>query len=461
MSAVSVLMAFAALLIAVLRFNKLWLGALIGIAITLVFNFTLLEDYSPYAPLTNGVIITTELILLVFGAYLFYNTLNQQNQFSKFIHRTQMIPERLDILLLFALFFGSFLEGIAGFGIPAMLIAPLLLSLGFRPLTCIVIPLVANTVPVLFGALGTPIILGLAYNGNEEIIWFTLVINLLPILLLPFIMAMLFEKTEAQKLDWSSLWKRLIVVALIYAIPFISTGLFSVEFPSVVAGIVGMLVFTLLYVPKNIRPKLQLWWTSFWPYAVFILLLIIARFTLRDLNFKPFEMSKSVSLYQPGLIFLIAAIFYNSMQRKAFKEFVTLANSTLIKLRKTAISIALLVLFTQLTQVNLSAITHYILSNADADLIAPVFGLLGSFTTGSATMSNLLFAPAFQDTALFLALLHTGSAMGNAISLQNILMVNAVLNSPNAMWEVIRKTGYWVLIYLMSILTIVLIAGIL
>lgn len=457
MTGVVVFGAFAALLIGVLKFNKLWLGALVGALILVLHSF--LEDGELHLtrPLSNGLVITGELLILIFGAYSFYNTLKRQNHFDGFVTQIEHLPQRLDILLLFALFFGSFLEGIAGFGIPAMLIAPMLLSMGFKPLTAIVIPLIANTVPVLFGALGTPIVLGLDAGTNSELLLFVLVFNILPILVLPFILALTYEKTEAQNLDWSRVWKKLIVTGFIYAVPFITTGIFSVEFPSVAAGLIGMIVFSLLFLPQQQRPKLDLWRSTFWPYILFIALLLVARFFLKDLTFSTFAYAKKVSMYQPGLVFLVAALTYNLTKKQSISTSFSTGKSTLSALQKTAISIVSLVCFTQIVQPHLMQAIIPLLGLVEPNLLAPVLGIVGSFTTGSATMSNLLFSSIFPESAIFLALLHSGSAMGNAISLQNIIMVNAVVSGQHSMIKVIKNTGLWVLIYLTCITGILLI----
>jgi lactate permease len=71
--------------------------------------------------------------------------------------------------LLIAFSFGAFLEGAAGFGTPVAVSAALLSGAGFRPLDAAVLSLLANTAPVAFGALGTPIIALANVTGLEEI----------------------------------------------------------------------------------------------------------------------------------------------------------------------------------------------------------------------------------------------------------------------------------------------------
>lgn len=454
MAGAGILLSFVFLLLGVLRYNKLWLGAIGGMVTIFVFNLLSTEELVVLAPLLNGTVISIELLMLIFGAYLFYKTLNTRNHFLHFFDKLQHIPDRFDLILLFALFFGSFLEGIAGFGIPAMLIAPLLLSLGFKPLTCIVIPLVANTIPVLFGALGTPILVGLGTYLLPETIEYVLIINVMPILLIPFVIAYLYQKTECTTLFWSKLWKKLLVCGLVYALVFVLAGLISIEFPSVLAGFIAMLVFNFIYIPSDVRPKVMVWITTFWPYVLFILLFMASRIILREHAILVLDSGKVLSAHQPGLIFVLAAFIFNRFSNQPFIEDLREWSASVKSLTKTGVSIFTLVLFTQFVQVDLSNLAFDLIAHTNARVSAPFFGVFGSFISGSATMSNLLFTSVFSDSALFMALLHTGSAMGNAISLQNILIVNAVVGRDIKIVEVIRKTVLWVLVYMLSVLLV-------
>ena len=81
---------------------------------------------------------------------------------------TAISPDRRMQALLIAFSFGSFLEGAAGFGTPVAISAALLIGLGFSPLYAAGLALLANTSPVAFGALGTPIITLAKVSGIDE-----------------------------------------------------------------------------------------------------------------------------------------------------------------------------------------------------------------------------------------------------------------------------------------------------
>lgn len=91
-------------------------------------------------------------------------------------------------LLLIAFCFGAFFEGAAGFGTPVAVTGAILIGLGFSPLAASGLALIANTAPVAYGALGTPIIVLAKVTGLDEMVLSAMVGRQLPFfsLLVPF-----------------------------------------------------------------------------------------------------------------------------------------------------------------------------------------------------------------------------------------------------------------------------------
>ena len=91
-------------------------------------------------------------------------------------------------VILIAFAFGAFFEGAAGFGTPVAVTAAILMQLGFKPLHACGLSLIANTAPVAFGALGTPIIALSKVTGFDELVLSKMVGRQLPFfsLLVPF-----------------------------------------------------------------------------------------------------------------------------------------------------------------------------------------------------------------------------------------------------------------------------------
>ena len=81
-------------------------------------------------------------------------------------HLASIAPDPRVQVILIAFSFGAFFEGAAGFGTPVAITAAILIQLGFKPLAACGLSLIANTAPVAFGALGTPIIASVCSNRN-------------------------------------------------------------------------------------------------------------------------------------------------------------------------------------------------------------------------------------------------------------------------------------------------------
>ncbi|MBB6481566.1 L-lactate permease [Spirochaeta isovalerica] len=111
----------------------------------------------------SGALSAFNILIIVFGAILLMNTLKNSGAI-KSINKTfhGISPDRRIQAIIIAFLFVSFIEGAAGFGTPAALAGPLLVSLGFPPLAAVVLALVGDSTAVSFGAVGTPIIGGVA-----------------------------------------------------------------------------------------------------------------------------------------------------------------------------------------------------------------------------------------------------------------------------------------------------------
>jgi L-lactate permease len=355
----TLLLSFAILLVGVFVLKKLWVGALAALLLMLISKGVLLPNFDGiYLPLVTALILSVELALLLFGAYLFYTTLYTNNHFSTFIETTSSFSSKLAVVIMLCVFMGSFMEGIAGFGIPAMLIAPLLITLGFTPLTSVVLPLAANTTAVTFGALGTPLKIGLGIYQSDSTVVLTVLLNSLPALLLPLLLAFIYRKTEQISFSWKKNLQMLVGAGLSFAIPYCTVGVLSIEYPSVVAGVLGLLLFILFFLPKSEKPTLDFWVKTFYPYGIFVVLLVVAKYFLSGIGWTLYEGTRPLSLYQPGIIFIAASIVYLFIMNnnRIALQFYNQSKEAFLKTGTSILTIFLLVSLAQLIQEDLSGI---------------------------------------------------------------------------------------------------------
>ena len=450
------LISSALLLAGVFLFKKLWTGAAAGIIFLTAARFYKSEGVlNLEVPAIDTVLIWIELALLLFGAYIFCFMLDDFKQWNAFRSKALSSNSRMTVVLLFGWFLISFLEGLAGFGVPAMLVAPLLLSIGLKPFTSIVLSLCANAISVTFGALGTPVKIGLGVDVVNPVVNSIVILNALPALLTPFVLALIFWNTEAH-FSWKAERKKLFGAGLCFLVPFAIGSLLSVEFPSVLGGGAGMLIFTLFFIPAAERPSFRLWISTFWPYALFLGLLILSSFLLKPFSWQLKPGVRNFSAFQPGILFLIATLLVLLIKKHSHpaRQFLGYAKQTFIDVRVSLFSIFLLILFTQLIRTETQIIfeTISLWKNSSLFQLFPlILGTLGSFLTGSATMSNLLFADNVGEHFIFplsLALLNTGSACGNAISLQNIVMVKSTIVANVSEASILKHNFVFVVAYM-------------
>ncbi|AMK11275.1 L-lactate permease [Pseudodesulfovibrio indicus] len=215
----------------------------------------------------QGFVTAIGILIIVFGAILILRTLQHSGGMETIQHGMQNItPDRRIQAIIIGYMFAAFIEGAAGFGTPAALAAPLLLSLGFPPLAAAIICLVFNSFPVTFGAVGTPVVLGLKFlapgvdaavkagipglnfanMGDFNMVvgqWATIMhlgmIFILPIFMLGFI-TRYFGPERSWKPGFAA-WKFCLFAAVAFSVPYlIFAWNVGPEFPSLIGGLLGL-----------------------------------------------------------------------------------------------------------------------------------------------------------------------------------------------------------------------------
>jgi len=140
---------------------------------------------------------------------------------------------------LIAFAFGAFFEGAAGFGTPVAVTAAILIGLGFSPLAASGLSLIANTAPVAFGALGTPILTLAKVHGYDAMAVSAMVGRQLPFfsLLVPFWLIWAFAGRRAMM----QVWPAILVTGASFAImQFLVSNYIGPELVDVIAAVVSM-----------------------------------------------------------------------------------------------------------------------------------------------------------------------------------------------------------------------------
>ena len=214
----------------------------------------------------HGVITAVSVLIIVFGAIVILMTLRNSGGMETIQYGMQQVtPDRRIQAIIIGFVFTAFIEGAAGFGTPAALAAPLLISLGFPPLAAVVMALVFDSYSVTFGAVGTPIVLGLKYihplvleaiadgtagnfssveGFNKAIGQWAVLMQAPMIALLPVFMLGFMTRFFGQRRSWIDgfkAWRFAVFAAVAVFVPYAVFGwFFGPEFPSLIGGLVGL-----------------------------------------------------------------------------------------------------------------------------------------------------------------------------------------------------------------------------
>src|SRR5215510_14624341 len=164
----------------------------------------------------------------------------------------RLAPDPWIQVILIAFCFGAFFEGAAGFGTPVAVTAAILIQLGFSPLQASGLSLIANTAPVAFGALGTPIIALSGVTGISELELSRMIGRQLPFfsMLIPFWVVWAMAGFRSMV----AIWPAALTAGLGFAIPqFLVSNFRGPSLVDIVASVSSMAALTILL--KFWQPK--------------------------------------------------------------------------------------------------------------------------------------------------------------------------------------------------------------
>jgi lactate permease len=402
------------------------------------------------ATVVNGLLTAWTPILIIWGAVFLFRTMEHTGAMDTI--RTwlnQVTTNKTAQLMIIGWAFAFLIEGASGFGTPAAIAAPILVGLGFPAVRVAILCLIMNSVPVSFGAVGTPTWFGLGQLGLSqanllEIGAKTAMIHSLAALVIPVIALVFVLSFKEVKKNLGFVYLSI----LSCVVPYLLLAQVNYEFPSVVGGAIGLVLSVVLAhwgvglakekdrgqgqvsktntVPVSalIRASFPLWGT--------VVLLLVTR--IKQLGIKPlltaakpawaapishlgtFSVSASLVvslthifgtpsswkfqiLYIPALIpfFIIAAITFflfkadNATMRKV-------ASESYRQMKKPVAALLGALVFVKLLMVGGQNASTMLIGKALADgagqqwrYFASYLGATGAFFSGSNTVSNLTF----------------------------------------------------------------------
>ena len=143
----------------------------VGYVVTVIIAMTVwkMNPSAVAAATVEGLIIAITLLYIVFGALLLLSTVIASGAMSTIrAGFTSISPDRRVQAIIIGWLFGSFIEGASGFGTPAAVVAPLMLALGFPAMAAVMVGLIIQSTPVSFGAVGTPMIVGVGQGLSGD-----------------------------------------------------------------------------------------------------------------------------------------------------------------------------------------------------------------------------------------------------------------------------------------------------
>lgn len=443
----------------------------------------------------NGAVTAVSLLYIIFGAILMLYTLEESGGIRSIrAGFTSISPDRRVQAIIIAWLFGSLIEGASGFGTPAAIAAPLLVAIGFPAMAAVLVTLIIQSTPVSFGAVGTPILVGVntGLSGQAiveqtitpmaftdylvEIAVKVATLHGLIGFLIPLIMIGMMTRFFGPRRSFAEgfrIWKFALFAGLAFTVPYwIIASLLGPEFPSLVGGIIGLLIVVPaaragFLIPKEVfdfPPRDQ--WDGKWvgklddledhraglemmsllkawaPY-IFVVLLLVATRTIPDFKAWLTAPERTMAfddlfgsginarvqwLYLPGTVLILASLFtflFHRMRPADYGKALRSSGSTMIAAAPALLlAVPMVQVFINSASDTMASMPIVLAESVSAvvgsawPMFAPLIGSMGAFVAGSNTISNMMFSLFQFSTAEQIGLGSAGA--GLVVALQAI-----------------------------------------
>ncbi|HWV64694.1 lactate permease LctP family transporter [Chitinophaga sp.] len=444
-AAIPIVFIFWALAIKRMKGHKASLMALLIAIVVVTAMYRMPLQLSLLSALYGALYGIFPICWIILGAVYLFNLTVKSGQFEIIKDFMMSItPDRRLQAILIAFSFGAFLEGASGFGAPIAISTAVLVGFGFNPLYAAGLCLIANTAPVAFGAIGTPIITAAKIADLPEMAISQLVGRTLPFLsvVVPFYLVVMMAGFRKSL----EVLPAILVSGITFAFfQWYTSNHLGPMLPDVIAGLASIISLIMLlkyWKPKNIwrfreeskepgtaavirypPAKICRAWSPFFVMTIIVVAWGIAPVkaalnamgriefyipglqnailepTGSPLAVEPFEFN---FLSAPGTGLLVAALVSLPLMGLRFKEAVTVFFQTLNQLKFPFITIALVMGFAFVARnAGMSMTIAMALASTGRmfPFFSPMLGWLGVFLTGSDTSSNALFCKLQYNSA--------------------------------------------------------------
>ena len=406
-----------------------------------------------FAALGVTLLTTVNILLIVLGAVFLYTLMSHTGLIKQMIYSLDNLhPSKELRFFLLAIGLTAFFEGVAGFGTPGAIVPLILMALGYEAVLSVSVVLLFDGLFALFGAVGTPLLLGLALPlrlpaGEVAAIGTSaaLLVSAAGFLVLWFVFRLVRKHHGPVE-------NRMQVLALFsfFVLPFCALAWLAPELATVLGALAMLGGGVLCLRQPGARLDLRPWL----PYALLAVLLLLPKlwpflrqwigWELVFENMFGSGIRGSIKpLQSPFLPFVVVGLgvaFFRKSKSLYLREPLSKMGSVFVVLFP-SVAIAQLMIYSGVAQPSMVYYIAELLSMLRQmyPLFAPLIGVLGAFMTGSTTISNLVFGASQQQaaeslgisTTMVLALQLAGATLGNAICLFNIIAAASVANIRN------------------------------